>query len=170
MKLYLIRHATPAIEKYHNLPPGPSLGEKGKAEAQKMASWLSGKKIERVLSSDFVRVLETASPFIESYAPHLEIEIQLALREREASVEAHEHLVTRVHTWLHQNWAHLQAIPHAIFSHCGPINMILEALDPEKHILSYPYQCPYGCLTPKGGIWELDFQDGRLNHGELIAL
>jgi 2,3-bisphosphoglycerate-dependent phosphoglycerate mutase len=170
MKLYLIRHATPELEKYHNLPPGPPLGSKGKEEAQKIAVWLSRKEIQRVVCSDFLRVQETVLPFIQVSPAKLKIETHVALRERDTSLEEHISLVRRVREWLDDNLGQIQTVPHAIFSHCGPINMLLEALDPQGNILQYPFKCPFGCLTPKAGIWELDVLNGKINNGQLIIL
>ncbi len=164
MKLYLVRHAKPAVNEYKGFP-GPSLGEEGKRQAQSIAQYLSDKGVEQVFMSDYTRVQETFAPF-QSLNPKLIPSIQLALREREKEVESHESLVERVQEWYKEQQTVILSKNTAIFSHCGPINMILEHLDPHKNLFDYPYTCPYGCHTPLAGIWELtldqDLIDGKL--------
>jgi 2,3-bisphosphoglycerate-dependent phosphoglycerate mutase len=87
--------------------------------------------------------------------PNLIPKYEISLREREKEIESHESLVKRVHKWYDQNEEYILSKTTAIFSHCGPINMILEYLDPEKTIFAYPYTCQFGCHTPLGSIWEI---------------
>ena len=154
MKLYLIRHAKPALNEYKGFP-GPSLGSIGQEQAAQIASYLSDKGIEQVFSSDYTRVLETYAPFGERH-PQLQPQFYSALREREKEVEPHESLLQRVHTWYLAQEPLILSKTTAIFSHCGPINMILEYLDPDKQFLDYPYTCPFGCHTPLAGVWVLE--------------
>lgn len=167
MKLYLVRHAKPAVSEYKGFP-GPSLGEEGKQQAQSIAQYLSDKGIEQVFMSDYTRVQETFAPF-HAMLPNLQPSIHLALREREKEVESHESLVERVHEWYRQHEAVILSKPTAIFSHCGPINMLLEYLDPQKELLNYPYTCPYGCHTPLGAVWEMEIKQDLIRGGLLGA-
>ncbi len=169
MRLLLVRHAEPEDMLYHNLPPGPGLGPKGVQQAQAIAKYLHPLPINRIYSSDYKRTIETAAPFQETVGTKAPFSIIEAIREREPSMESHESLQERVTNWFSDELTHLEANPSVIFSHCGPINMILEYLDPEKRILSYPYQCPYGCLTPLGAIWNLEIECQRLVNGKLIV-
>ncbi len=167
MKLYLIRHATPVIPNYKDFP-GPSLGEKGKQEAQKITKFLKEKTIHNILISDYTRVLETLKPY-QDYT-NCTAKVITELRERENEIETHEELVDRVQNWFEKFLRKEPLHNTAIFSHCGPINMILEYLDKEKTILNYPYVCKHLCLTPKGGVWLLNVVDKKLQGGELYFL
>jgi len=155
MKLYLIRHAKPAIKEYKGFP-GPSLGEEGKLQAQAIREYLNDKGIQQVYASDYTRVKETMAPFLNSF-PNLPLNEYIALREREKEVERHVSLVKRVHSWFDLNKKEILKQNTAIFSHCGPINMILTYLDPQKTIFEYPHQDVWGCHTPLGQIWEIEF-------------
>lgn len=152
--LYLIRHAQPDVLEYLNSYPGPDLGEAGKAQAQWIAQYLSTKQIQQIWASDYPRVLQTLTPFVEKYTD-LKIQTDKALWEREPTLETHESLVQRVHSWFSMHETTIRAKTTAIFSHCDPINMILEYLDPHKTQLQYPYTSPHGCHTPCAGIWEI---------------
>ncbi len=155
MKLYLIRHAKPEVSEYKGFP-GPSLGEEGREQAKAIANYLKDKKITQILASDYTRAKETMVPFLSTH-PHLEVKEYIALREREKEIEPHISLVNRVHGWFQANEAMIIQENTAIFSHCGPINMILSYLDPQKTIFDYPHQDIWGCHTPLGKIWEIDF-------------
>lgn len=167
MKLYLIRHAKPAISEYKGFP-GPSLGEEGEEQARIIADYLKDKNIQQILASDYTRVKETMQPFLLLH-PHLNVNEHIALREREKEVESHSSLVNRVHDWFRVNQDMILQKNTAIFSHCGPINMILSYLDPEKTIFKYPHEDVWGCHTPLGKIWEMEWKDTFVT-GNLIAM
>jgi broad specificity phosphatase PhoE len=165
MTLYLVRHAEPELAEYAGFP-GPSLGDLGKKQALLIADFLKTKPIQKILTSDYIRVLETLEPYQTlTNIPCQELSV---LRERENEIETHEALVSRV-----QNWFELFLSNNkdntVIFSHCGPINMILFYLDYERKILQYPFECNYLCLTPKAGIWELNISNQALANGKLIT-
>ncbi|OQY41955.1 MAG: hypothetical protein B6242_16685 [Anaerolineaceae bacterium 4572_78] len=169
MNLYLIRHAEPETLDYDNFFPGPNLGTKGHAQAKVIADYLHDKQITKIYSSDFRRVVQTMQPFLKLTSPHIQPSFVKALREREASVESHASLVERVQTWFQKIEHELTTYHVAIFSHCGPLNMILEYLDPDKNILDYPFTSPHGCHTPLAGIWMLRLED-ELKHGYQIQV
>ena len=154
--LYLIRHAQPAVPDYDNRYPGPNLGEEGHRQAQWIAEVLSKKGIQKIFASDYPRVIQTLHPFMDQN-PSINVQVTKALWEREPSIETHESLVARVHEWFSANKDEILSTSTAIFAHCGPINMILEYLDPRKTQLQYPYTSPHGCHTPCAGIWEIRF-------------
>lgn len=154
--LYLVRHAMPAVSSYHNLPPGPDLGTLGQQQAEWIADTLQGRAIRQIWASDFPRVLQTIAP-LHGRLPAIQVHTTPALWEREASVESHESLVQRVQGWFLARLPEFQAQTTAIFSHCGPVNMILALLDPEQEHLKYPFVNEFGCLTPCAGIWEVRF-------------
>ncbi len=162
--LYLIRHGQPNVETYRGFP-GPPLGELGRAQAKAIASFLDKQAVEELFASDYLRVQQTMEPF-RSFCPELNCTIVEALREREKETESHDSLVQRVQNW-YVNERKEFANSTAIFSHCGPINMILEYLDPSQNILDYPYVSKHLCRTPKGGIWILEMQASLLKKGRL---
>lgn len=162
MKLYAIRHAQPQLKTYAGFP-GPSLGIEGRKQAKAIAQFLADKGIEQVFMSDYIRVKETFAAFRPFFKGKPFVEKRL--RERENTEESHESLVARVHEWMEEKQECLQQKNTAIFSHCGPINMILSYLDPQKELFEYPYTDAFGCHTPLAGIWELEWQPrlgGRL--------
>jgi len=60
---YLIRHAERigAQDALVGRAPGFSLSERGRAQAQRVADWLAGKKIDHVYTSPVTRAVETAA-------------------------------------------------------------------------------------------------------------
>lgn len=166
MKMYLIRHGQPEILEYAGFP-GPKLGEKVQKQSIKIAEILQTKSINQVLGSDYTRVLETAKPFLKANK-QLEYLQVVELREREKEFETHESLVMRVQNWFRAFSTTLPNQNIAIFGHCGSLNMILHYLDPNLQKMKYPYKDKYECLTPIGGIWELQFENAEFVGGELI--
>ncbi|XEY26196.1 phosphoglycerate mutase family protein [Candidatus Uabimicrobium helgolandensis] len=167
IKLYLARHAEPQTLHYKNYFPGPPLGQRGIKQAHMMAKYLRNKNIQQVYTSNFTRVIQTLQPFLDTRLEQVSPTIEKALWEREKEVESHESLVERVTAWI-RNKSNLITSNTAIFSHCGPINMILQYFDPQKTVLDYLYTCPFLCHTPFAGIWELNLQDFCLVDGKLI--
>jgi broad specificity phosphatase PhoE len=166
MKLYLIRHGQPELTEYFGFP-GPKLGTKGRRQSEEICNILKSKNIKTVLSSDYTRVLETLKPFLKAMQ-RIEFSEIIELREREKEVESHESLVHRVQSWFLNNLDTITKKETAIFGHCGSINMILFNIDPDLKIMNYPFEDKYKCLTPIGGIWELNFENSKFKGGELI--
>jgi 2,3-bisphosphoglycerate-dependent phosphoglycerate mutase len=65
--LYLIRHGQPAHNPAiaYNVPPGPGLTERGRAEAAEAAAFLVEKGITHLLVSPFARAAQTAEALAE---------------------------------------------------------------------------------------------------------
>lgn len=166
MKLYLIRHGQPEIDLYAGFP-GPKLGMIGKQQATHICTIIKSRNVKKLLSSDYIRVIETLEPLLIE-VPDIHYSSVIELRERENEFETHESLVVRVQSWFESNIQSITQNDTAIFSHCGPINMILSYLDPEMNQITYPFEDQFKCLTPIGGIWELEFFGGHFNKGELI--
>lgn len=166
MNMYLIRHGQPEILKYAGFP-GPKLGEKGIRQSQKIAEILQTKSIDLVIGSDYTRALETAKSFLDTNN-QLEYLQVVELRECEKEFETHESLVSRVQNWFKDFRTNLSSQNIAIFGHCGSLNMILQYLDPDLQINEYSYIDIYDCLTPIGGIWELQFENTKFVKGKLI--
>jgi len=168
MKLYLIRHGMPDVSEYSGFP-GPNLGPLGRRQSNAICEFLRDKDVRTVLASDYTRVIQTAKPFVES-KPEVKYAEIAELRERENDIESHESLVIRVQEWFASNLEALTQQNTALFGHCGSINMILLYLDGEQKLMNYPYEDQYKCLTPIGGIWELNFQNGLFIGGELFKI
>ncbi len=166
MKLYLIRHGQPEIDSYSGFP-GPKLSLTGKQQAKRICVMLKSRNVKRILSSDYSRVVETLEPLLIDI-PNMHYSTVIELRERENEFETHESLVVRVQSWFESNIQSITQNDTAIFSHCGPINMILYYLDPEKNLIKYPFEDQLKCLTPFAGIWELEFDGDLFTRGELI--
>ena len=166
VNLVLIRHGKPDIGVDSGFP-GPHLEPTGITQAMTIAKVLNNKNIQAVYQSDYTRVLDTAKPFLEAGKPKY-VESCIGLREREKRLESHESLVCRAQGWLQSQMPVMSRQNSAVFSHCGPINIILEYLDPGHDLMEYPYIDEYFCRTPMGGVWELVFDDSGFRSGHLI--
>lgn len=166
MKLYLIRHGQPEMDSYAGFP-GPRLGMIGKQQAERICKMLKSRNVNRLFASDYCRVVETLQPLMMA-VPTVKCFSTIELRERENEHESHESLVYRVQSWFVKNIDTLTQDDTAIFSHCGPINMILSYLDPDRTRLNYPFEDQYKCLTPIAGIWKLEFDGNNFTRGKLI--
>lgn len=160
MNLFLIRHAEPEFKEYSGFP-GPKLSELGYRQSEYILSLLVHENVNRIFISDYLRVIETIQPFTNIF-PDIVVEKVMELREREKEIETHESLLQRVYSWFDFNKSKFVKSNIAIFSHCGPINMILQYLDPNHNKLSYPFVCKYGCFTPKGGVWKLSLNSDNI--------
>jgi|GEM_PF-7031806 len=164
MIVYLVRHAAPK-EPFYSGFPGPPLGEHGQLQAQRIGAFLQKKQVDLVFSSDYIRTLQSLAHYQQ--LTQKKVHIAKELRERENLIETHDSLVYRVQNWF-ENFLNSHSENMVIFSHCGPINMILSYLDPDQTLMDYPYSCEFLCLTPKAGIWELELEDARLLSGRLV--
>jgi 2,3-bisphosphoglycerate-dependent phosphoglycerate mutase len=63
MELLLIRHGLP--ERSHDTAD-PPLSPEGRAQAQRVARWLTDERIDAVFSSPMLRAVQTAEPFVAS--------------------------------------------------------------------------------------------------------
>lgn len=166
MNLYLIRHGQPELAEYAGFP-GPKLGTLGQMQAEEIGRILKSKKIKQVHTSDYSRTIETAKPFLKNCSS-IDYSEVIKLREREKEIESHESLVVRVQSWFAENIDTITNQDTAIFGHCGSINMILIYLDSDLTLMKYPYVDNYKCLTPLGGIWQLNFEKDKFIGGKLI--
>lgn len=74
-KIYIIRHC-----EAEGQGPDARLTNNGKAQASRLSACLSGEKVDRIVSSPFVRAVQTIEPFAAEQ--QLKIEIDNRLRER----------------------------------------------------------------------------------------
>jgi probable phosphoglycerate mutase len=88
MDLLLIRHAEPvriAPGEGGGRPVDPDLTARGRDEAERLAAWLSGEKIDAVISSPLRRARRTAEPLAR--AQGLDLEIRPDLIEYDANAD-----------------------------------------------------------------------------------
>jgi broad specificity phosphatase PhoE len=155
--IYLIRHATPDWSRKdipYNLPPGPPLIEKGKAEARLLGHFLKQSGLRRIYYSPFERTRSTAE--IVAATSRIPIEERQALSEwredePEASMSAR---LLPFWEWCLQNNAAIG--PVGLVMHAGPVGFLLQrmGIDPEileKHRHLYDYTNP----MPPAGVWRL---------------
>jgi probable phosphoglycerate mutase len=86
MELLLIRHGLPLrVEKRDGTPADPPLSPSGLAQAESLAQWLEGEKIDRIYSSPLRRARQTAEPL--ALLRGMEIEIEDGVAELDAHSE-----------------------------------------------------------------------------------
>jgi 2,3-bisphosphoglycerate-dependent phosphoglycerate mutase len=74
MDLLWVRHAEPErIAPGSGEPANPSLTERGRRQAQRLADWLALEHIDRILSSPQRRAIETAEPIADAHGLKIEV-------------------------------------------------------------------------------------------------
>jgi 2,3-bisphosphoglycerate-dependent phosphoglycerate mutase len=74
MDLLLVRHAEPQrIEGGTGVRANPSLTQRGRRQAERLAAWLAHERIDAVVSSPQQRAIETAEPVGKAHALELEV-------------------------------------------------------------------------------------------------
>jgi len=69
-----VRHAEPErIESGTGVPANPSLTERGREQAQRVADWLAHEHVDAVLSSPQRRAIETAEPVARAHGLTIEV-------------------------------------------------------------------------------------------------
>ena len=86
MELLLVRHALPLrVERDDGLPADPPLGDEGQRQAERLARWLEGERIDAIYASPLQRALETAQPLAKSRGIALRVEPGVVEFDRMAS-------------------------------------------------------------------------------------
>jgi len=150
MHLYLVRHAKAGSRHDWDGPDDlRPLSKKGRRQADALVLALVDRHVDRVLSSPYVRCVETVQPL----ADKLGVEVEIA----DALVEG---TVTKDALALVRELASVDAV---LCSHGDVIPNILEALaDQDGFGLPPDYPCQ------KGSTWELVGQDGRYMEAHYI--
>ncbi len=74
MNLVWVRHAEPQrIAPGSGVPANPSLTDRGRAQAQRLAEWLAHEHVDAVLSSPQRRAIETAEPVAAAHGLTIEV-------------------------------------------------------------------------------------------------
>jgi probable phosphoglycerate mutase len=75
MEITLIRHGLPVrIEKADGTPADPPLCDEGRAQAERMATWLADAEIDALYASPMRRAQETAAPLAKRLGLTIELE------------------------------------------------------------------------------------------------
>jgi probable phosphoglycerate mutase len=86
MELLLVRHALPLrVEREDGMPADPPLSDEGRRQAERLARWLEGERIDAIYASPLQRALETAQPLAKSRGIALRIEPAVVEFDRTAS-------------------------------------------------------------------------------------
>jgi probable phosphoglycerate mutase len=88
MELLWVRHGEPErIETGTGVPADPGLTERGRVQAERLASWLASESIDAVLSSPQRRARETAAPIARVHG--LEVQITPGLVEYDSKSDSY---------------------------------------------------------------------------------
>ncbi len=90
MDLVLVRHGEPVritAEEGGGGPVDPALTERGLVQAQRLAHWLAGERIDHIVSSPLARAHQTAAPLAATLG--LDVEIIDGLREYDADADSY---------------------------------------------------------------------------------
>ncbi|HUQ64479.1 MAG TPA: phosphoglycerate mutase family protein [Acidimicrobiales bacterium] len=150
MHLYVVRHAKAGSRHEWDGPDHlRPLSTKGKHQADGILQELAERNVERVLSSPFVRCIETVQPLADKLG--LEVELGEALGEgaRTKDVLA-----------LVRNLGHVDAV---VCSHGDVIPKILEGLASDD-----PVKVPRDIPCAKGSTWDLVGEDGMYMEAHYI--
>lgn len=150
MHLYLVRHAKAGSRRDWGGPDDlRPLSKKGRHQAEALVRLLFDKRVERVLSSPFLRCVETVQPLADELG--LRVERVEALAE---GAKANKVLVL------------LRGLDTdaVLCTHGDVIPKILDALAREDGV-HLPPEYPYA----KGSTWDLHGKDGRYMKARYIA-
>ncbi len=90
MDLVLVRHAEPVritAEQGGGGPVDPVLTDRGLIQAQRLAAWLAGERIDHIVSSPLARAHQTAAPLATTLG--LDVELIDGLREYDADADSY---------------------------------------------------------------------------------
>ncbi len=90
MELVLVRHAEPVritAEEGGGGPVDPDLTERGRVQAERLARWLVGERVDHVVSSPLARAHQTAAPLATAFG--LDVEIIDGLREYDSDSDSY---------------------------------------------------------------------------------
>jgi len=159
--VYLARHATPDWSRTdipYDIPPGPPLTDLGEAEAKKLGAFLADAGVIQLFVSPLERAQHTA--IIAAQALGVPITTVDAIAEWRHG-ESEEAVLGRAHAF----WKELFEDnpvngPVALFSHGGPIRLLLETLsgDPAR-ISEYLPRFDHHNPLPPAGAWRAQRQD-----------
>lgn len=152
---YLVRHGTPdwgRRDLRYDIPPGPSLVEKGREEARLAGAFLRGAGVAALLASPMDRAAQTAAEIAELLRLPPEPDARLtewARGEQAADVTA------RVLAFWGERVTPATA-PIALVSHGGPIRMLLAHVAPDLDLRPYTARFDHGNCMPPAGIWRVE--------------
>jgi len=143
MHLYVVRHAKAGSRhEWDGADHLRPLSKKGRRQADGIMRVLAEHNIERVLSSPFIRCVETVRPLADKLG--LEVELSDALAEGAKTKD----VVALVRE--------LGTVGSVVCSHGDVIPNLLEGLASED-----PLKIPHDFPCPKGSTWDLAGEDGK---------
>lgn len=143
MPLYLVRHAKAGSRKSWDGPdPARPLSAKGRRQAEGLVHLLADRPVQRVLSSPYVRCVQTVEPLADKLG--VPVEEAAALAEGAAASDA---------VGLLRALASSTAV---LCTHGDLIPLVLDTLAATEG-LPLPPRYPFA----KGSTWELDVVNGR---------
>ena len=142
MALYLVRHAKAGQRDRWDGPDHlRPLTKAGRAQSQSLAAWLANEPISRLLSSPYVRCVQTLEPLAEK----LELEIEIT-----------EHLSEAIHFKPALDLLSILPDHSVLCSHGDLIPDIMEALTRAGTVIDGPAD------WRKGSTWVLQCEDGAV--------
>jgi broad specificity phosphatase PhoE len=152
-----VRHAEPdnwgSASLRYDIPPGPALSQKGRAQALEAAEFLSQDPPAAIFASPLERTRETARIIGERLGiqPVVDVRIAEHCREEDASQVAQRAL---------EFWHERLRLANgdasgriAIVSHGSPIRILLESLARLPQLTVYRFD--HGNIVPLAGIWRV---------------
>ena len=159
MKIFLLRHATPNLERKdipYDILPGPELSPKGVVEAHRLGDFLKLEGLQKLYSSPFERAAFTARiiadingiPFIEE--PRL-VEWRM-VDEPEANVR--KRMISIFQQSVEES---AEFGPVGLVSHGGPLALLLLELGFPREKLA-PYRKMFDTTNPlpPAGAWKIE--------------
>jgi 8-oxo-dGTP pyrophosphatase MutT (NUDIX family)/phosphohistidine phosphatase SixA len=141
--VYLVRHAKAGVRE---LWQGPDverpLTRRGRRQAERLVERLQGVEVERIVSSPFVRCIQTVDPLARSRGLDVEIADELAEGvDQERTVE----FIRR-----------LDPVPTVLCGHGGEIDGVVRAFEADGATVEGSRG------LAKGSVWVLEREDGRV--------
>lgn len=164
-EIYFIRHGLAITNSGvpYQLPPGPDLSERGRAEARQAAAFLADKQLEQLFVSPFARTTQTAEVLVDTL--HVPVTFTVLVQEQAPS-ESLDTVRVRMRELL-TGLADSSYRRIGIVTHGSPVRAALMELSHDKLDLS-KHVYPGGNPAPTCGIWRVTFGNDGERHCELI--
>lgn len=159
--LFLVRHASPdwnRTDLRYDIPPGPPLTDRGRAEAQALGRFLAQHGVQRIFASPMERAHDTAAIASGFAQAQVVVSEQLTEWERgETEASVLERMISQ-----HSEAASFDGRdgPVALVSHGGPIRLLLSHLGVDQAAIDYyRRQFDRDNPLPPAGAWRISQTD-----------
>lgn len=147
--IHLLRHAAAGNRsKWEGLDPERPLTKKGRRQTEAITERLSTRGIERVVSSPYVRCIETAKPLAKAIGAKVEIDVTLA---EGPDIDAAYNLIDS-----------LVGYNAVLVSHGDVIPAVINRLMWAGLSLDSRFYCS------KGSVWEVNVENGKFTTGHYV--